>query len=59
MGFFERNEMGEGYEGEVDENELITDAEPGTFEELPYGVKLSMDNQILRLIGRLDLVLHL
>lgn len=41
MGFFERNEMGEGYEGEVEENELVTDAEPGTFEELPYGVKLS------------------
>jgi lambda family phage portal protein len=41
MGFFERNEAGEGYEGEVEQGELITDAEPGTFEELPYGVKLA------------------
>jgi lambda family phage portal protein len=40
MGFFTRNELGQGYDGsEVDDNgDLITDAEPGTFEQLPNGV---------------------
>lgn len=39
MGFFTRNEQGEGYLGdENDDKECIAEAEPGTFEELPYGV---------------------
>jgi lambda family phage portal protein len=40
MGFFIRAENGAGYDGsEVDDaGDIITDAEPGTFEQLPHGV---------------------
>lgn len=43
MGFFERAEDGQSYEGDSQDAEgnLITHAEPGTFEALPNGVKLA------------------
>lgn len=42
MGFFERTEDGESYEGDdEEEGEFITEAEPGTFSILPTGVKLT------------------
>ena len=38
MGFFTKSETGEGYQGEEDAvGNLVTSAEPGTFEELPVG----------------------
>jgi len=38
MGFYIKNEQGEGYQGEQDETgNLINQAEPGAFEELPFG----------------------
>jgi lambda family phage portal protein len=41
MGFFTRADDGEGYEGEEDSDGAITmDAQPGSFEQLPAGVKL-------------------
>lgn len=41
MGFFTRAADGEGYEGEEDpQGELIMDAQPGSFEQLPPGVQL-------------------
>lgn len=39
MGFFERNSSGEGYSGDgVDDESIISHAEPGTLEQLPQGV---------------------
>ena len=42
MGFFERAEDGEGYQGDEYDSDgnIISEAEPGTFEQLPPGVKL-------------------
>lgn len=46
MGFFTRNAEGVGYEGDETDEEgaLITDVEPGTFEELPEGVDFKTFN---------------
>ena len=43
MGFFERDEDGGGFEGEESESDdsLIMEAEPGTFDQLPAGVRLT------------------
>lgn len=42
MGFFERNNDGEGYEGEFeDDGSISMEAEPGVFETLPNGVTLN------------------
>jgi len=39
MGFYTKSETGEGYQGETDAaGNLVQNAEPGTFEELPVGV---------------------
>jgi len=39
MGFYTKSESGEGYQGEVDAaGNMITNAEAGSFEELPVGV---------------------
>lgn len=44
MGFFSRNQEGEGYEGEEDEEGVSMDASPGTLEEIPYGVDFHQFN---------------
>ena len=39
MGFYTKSETGEGYQGEVDAaGNMVANAEPGAFEELPVGV---------------------
>lgn len=41
MGFFTQNEAGDAYQGEVeDSGRLVMNAEPGTFEMLPFGVNV-------------------
>tara|TARA_Y100000588_G_scaffold390704_1_gene496958 strand:- start:1037 stop:2101 length:1065 start_codon:yes stop_codon:yes gene_type:complete len=43
MGFYVKNESGDGYQGETDaEGNLIAEAEAGSFEQLPAGVDFKM-----------------
>ena len=43
MGFYTKNESGEGYQGETDaDGNMIAEAEAGSFEQLPAGVDFKM-----------------